>query len=282
MLRTQGDRGIARTNSFQGQPLPKGYPCVTKGFRLLLVVGLASSRLCVAQGDGTAGLGSNEIFARVEKENEVRSRKLRAYSSIRRYSVYKKNKPSDAEIKVKMDYVHPSTKKFQVLAQSGAGWIDRWVFRTLIHAEEEAASEKKRTESAISSANYETKLIGQERSQGRDCYLLELHAKRRDRFLIDGKIWVDKEDYAIVKLAGEPAKSLSFWVTQAHLVREYQKIGEFWLQSNDETNAQVRAVGEYVMKIEYSDYAIKEKDMPFAGKGEPDSLALRAVETGQQ
>ena len=270
------------TSSFQSQVLPTGYRCVTNGFLLLLVVGLASSLLCAAEEHKAAGLGSNEIFARLEKENEVRSRRLRAYSSIRRYSVYKKNKPSDAEIKVKMDYVHPSTKKFQVLSQSGSGWIDRWVFRSLIHAEEEAASEKKRIESAISSANYETKLIGQEWNQGRDCYLLELHPKRRDRFLIDGKIWVDKEDFAIVKLAGEPAKSLSFWVTQAYLVREYQKIGEFWLQSKDETSAQVRVVGEYVMKIEYSDYAIKEKDMPFAGKGEPDSLPLRAAETGQQ
>jgi hypothetical protein len=255
---------------------------VTKGFFLLLIVGSVSSLWCAEQGDGTARLESHEIFARLEKENEVRSRKLRGYSSIRRYSVYKKNKPSDAETKVKMDYVRPSTKKFQVLSQSGAGWIDRWVFRSLIHAEEEAASEKKRTESAISSANYEVKLIGQERSQGRDCYLLELHPKRRDRFLIDGKIWVDKEDFAIVKLAGEPAKSLSFWVTQAYLVREYQKIGEFWLQSKDETNAQVRVVGEYVMKIEYSDYAIKEKDLPLAGKGEPDSLPVRTAETGQQ
>jgi hypothetical protein len=36
------------------------------------------------------------------------------------------------------------------------------------------------------------------------------------------------------------------------------------------------------MKIEYSDYAIKEKDLPLAEKGEPDSLPLRAAETGQQ
>jgi len=255
---------------------------VTKVLVLFLIVSSASSLWSAEPSDGIARLDSNEIFAKLEKENEVRSRKLRGYSSVRRYSVYEKNKPSDAEIKVKMDYVHPSTKKFQVFAQSGAGWIDRWVFRSLIHAEEEAASEKKRTESAISSANYETKLIGQERSQGRDCYLLELHAKRRDRFLIDGKIWVDKEDFAIVKLAGEPAKSFSFWVTQAYLVREYQKIGEFWLQSKDETNAQVRVVGEYVMKIEYSDYAIQEKGLPLAGNGEPDSLPLRAAETGQQ
>lgn len=255
---------------------------MTKASVLLLIISSASSLWCAEPGDGPVRLDGNEIFAKLEKENEVRSRKLRGYSSVRRYSVYEKNKPSDAEIKVKMDYVSPSTKKFQVLSRSGAGWIDRWVFRSLIHAEEEAASEKRRTESAISSANYEVKLIGQERSQGRDCYLLELHPKRRDKFLIDGKIWVDKEDFAIVKLAGEPAKSFSFWVTQAHLVREYKKIDEFWLQSKDETNAQVRVVGEYIMKIEYSDYAIKEKEQALAGKGEADSLPVQAAaERGQ-
>ena len=254
---------------------------MTKAFVLFLIVNSASSLWCAEHSDGTARLDSTEIFAKLEKENEVRSRKLRGYSSIRRYSVYEKNKPSDAEIKVKMDYVSPSTKKFQVLSQSGAGWIDRWVFRSLIHAEEEAASEKRKTESAISSANYEARLVGQERSQGRDCYLLELHPKRRDKFLIDGKIWVDKEDFAIVRLAGEPAKSLSFWVTQARLVREYQKIGEFWLQSKDETNAQIRVAGEYIMKIEYSDYAIKGKEQPLIGKGQPDGLQAQSAETGQ-
>ena len=254
---------------------------MTKAFVLFLIVSSASPLWCAEQEDGTARPKGPEIFARLEKENEARSRKLQKYSSTRRYSVYERNKPSDAEIKVKMDYVNPSTKNFQVLSQSGAGWIDRWVFRSLIHAEQEAASEKRKTESAISSTNYEVTLIGQERTQGRDCYLLELHPKRRDKFLIDGKIWVDKEDFAIVKLAGEPAKSLSFWVTQAHLVREYQKIGEFWLQSKDETNAQIRVVGEYIMKIEYSDYAIKGKEQPLIGKGQPDGLQAQAVDAGQ-
>jgi len=268
-------------SGFYSQLLPKGWPGVTKAFVLFLIVSSTSSLWCAEQKNGTARLEGPEIFARLERENELRSRKLQWYSSIRRYSVYEKNKPLDAEIKVKMDYVSPSTKKFQVLSRSGAGWIDRWVFRSLIHAEEEAASEKRRSESAVNSANYEAKLIGQERSQGRDCYLLELHAKRRDKFLIDGRIWVDKEDFAIVKLAGEPARSLSFWVTQANLVREYQKIGEFWLQSKDETNAQIRVVGEYIMKIEYSDYAIKGKEQPLIGKGQPDGLQAQAVDAGQ-
>ena len=250
-----------------------------KAFVLLLIVTSTASLWCAERAGGTVRLGGDEIFARLEKENEIRTVKLRGYSSIRRYSVYERDKPSDAEIKVKMDYVSPATKNFQVLSQRGAGWIDRWVFRSLIHAEQEAASEKRKSESAISSVNYEAKLIGEEQSQGRDCYLLGLHPKRRDKFLIDGKIWVDKQDFAIVKLEGEPAKSFSLWVKQAHLVREYQRIGEFWLQSKDETNAQIRVVGEYFMKIEYSDYSINGKNQSLAGNGDPGDLQARAPET---
>lgn len=127
--------------------------------------------------------------------------------------------------------------------------------------------------------NYEAKLLGEEHDQGRDCYLLELHPKRRDKFLIEGKIWVDRQDFAIVKLEGEPAKSLSFWVTRAHLVREYQKVGAFWLQLKDETNAQIRVVGEYIMQIEYSYYAINGKNQSVAGKGMPSTLQAQAPET---
>ena len=35
------------------------------------------------------------------------------------------------------------------------------------------------------------------------------------------------------------------------------------------------------MKIEYSDYAIKEKEQPLVGKGQPDGLQAQAAETGQ-
>ncbi len=244
-----------------------------KGLGILFLIMCISAPLpCAERTDGTVLLSANEIFSRLEKENMIRAVKLQSYSSVRRYSVFEKNKPADAEIKVKMDFISPSTKKFQVLSQSGAGWIDRWVFRSLIRAEQEATGEKSKTASAITSANYETRWIGEAQYQGRDCYLLELHPKRRDKFLIEGRIWVDSQDFALVKLEGEPAKSLSFWVTRAHLVREYQKVGEFWLQLKDETHAQIRLGGEYIMQIEYGNYKISGQNQSLAGKGNPSGL----------
>ena len=95
--------------------------------------------------------------------------------------------------------------------------------RSLIHAQQDAAVRENRAGSAITPANYEVKLLGEEQQQGRVCYVLKLQPKRRDKYLIDGKIWVDKQEFAIVILEGEPTRSLSLCVIRAHLVREYQK-----------------------------------------------------------
>src|SRR5262245_24369269 len=224
---------------------------------LLLTVTFRITALAYTDpADGTVLPNAHEIFSRLQKANAIRARRLPSYSSIRSYSVYQKDKPSDAEIKVRMEYVGPSTKNFRILSWSGSGWIQRWVFRSLIRAEQETAGGKSKADGEITSANYEVKWIGEEPRQGHECYLLELHPRRRDKFLVDGKIWVDKQDFAIVTLEGEPAKSLSFWVVRAHLVREYQKVGDFWLQLKDETNAEIRLAGEYVMKINYGDYQL--------------------------
>ena len=66
-------------------------------------------------------------------------------------------------------------------------------------------------------------LLGEEQQWGRECRVLKLQPKRLDKRLIDGKIWVDKQEFAIVILEGEPTRSLSLCVIRAHLVREYQK-----------------------------------------------------------
>ena len=217
---------------------------------------------------GVALLNVTEIFSKLEKNNLFRAERLQSYSSLRRYAVFESGKPSDAEIRVRMDYLAPSTKKFKILSQSGAGWIDRWVFHSLLRAEQDAAVREARAISAIAPANYEASLLGEEPQQGRDCYVLKLQPKRRDKYLIDGKIWVDKQDFAIVKLEGEPARSLSLWVVKAHLVREYQKIGEFWLPLKDATHAQMRLVGEYILQIDYEQYEVNQKAKLLAQAGD--------------
>ena len=85
---------------------------------------------------------------------------------------------------------------------------------------------------------------------------MEAIPKRKDKYLFEGKIWIDAQDYAVVRIEGHPAKRLSFWIERANLVREYQRIDGFWVPQRDETFVQVRLYGKKVLTIDHQDYAV--------------------------
>ena len=80
--------------------------------------------------------------------------------------------------------------------------------------------------------------------------------KRKDKYLFEGKLWIDVQDYSVVRIEGHPAKKLSFWIERADFVRQYQKIDRFWLSQKDQTLVQVRLYGTKVLTIDHQDYVV--------------------------
>ena len=213
----------------------------------------------VGDQPGASSGEASAILERVQQANAVRDAALESYLSTRRYSVFEPGHESDAELVVSMQFVAPSTKTFKTIAAHGVGWIHRRVFGRLMEAEAEAASGQEKTNSAITPVNYAAQLLGHDWLSGRECYLLSLAPRRRDKYLFIGKAWVDKEDFAIARLEGEPAKSPSFWVVRSPFVREYQRVDRFWLPLQDETHTEIRFSGPYVLRIQYADYHFTAK-----------------------
>jgi hypothetical protein len=201
-----------------------------------------------------------EIFAQVERANVIRDAELRAYESTRRYTVLEPGHAPDAELVVSMRFVAPSSKTFGKTSEQGVGWIQKRVFHGLMNAESEASSGKEKADSALSPANYTAQLIGDDHYGGRDCYVLSLQPKRQDKYVLIGKVWIDKGDFAIAKVEGDPVKSPSFWIERAHFTREYQRIGKFWLPALDQTQCRIRLVGEYTLRIKYFDYKVTPRE----------------------
>jgi hypothetical protein len=211
---------------------------------------------------GTPAAGSRDvsaIFERLQAANAVRDAALESYLSTRRYSVFEPGRESDAELLVSMQFVAPSTKTFKTIDVHGVGWIQRRVFGRLMEAEAQAAGGMDKTNSAITPANYEGQLLGTESLSGRECYVLSLAPRRRDKYLFIGKAWIDKQDFAVARVEGEPAKSPSFWIVRAPFVREYQRVERFWLPRQDETRTEIRFAGLYILRIQYADYQINTK-----------------------
>ncbi|MBZ5700130.1 MAG: hypothetical protein LAN18_16465 [Acidobacteriia bacterium] len=150
-----------------------------------------------------------------------------------------------------MEYIAPDKKTFVKISEEGSHLIQRMVLNPLTESEASAAAGKEHHDSSITPANYTFTVLGQEEVGAHHCYVVAALPKREDKYLFEGKIWIDSREFAIVRIAGHPAKKFSFWITRAEFVRQYERIGGFWLSVKDETFVDVRFYGKKILTIEH-------------------------------
>ncbi len=202
------------------------------------------------------GVTENQLFAELEAHNELRKSGLHDYTARRTYQVVDLKGKVHAEEIGRMEFHAPDKKTFVVTSESGSGIVRRMALNQLISSEVEAAAGKEHHDSAISSENYSLELLGEQQIGPHHCLVAQALPKRKDKYLFEGKLWIDVDDYAVVRIEGHPAKRPSFWIQRADFVRQYQKIGDFWLPQRDETVVQVRMYGKKVLTIDHQDYVV--------------------------
>jgi hypothetical protein len=206
------------------------------------------------------GVTADELFAQMTTRNELRNAALRDYAVFRTYQVVDLKGKVHAEAIGRMEYHAPDKKTFVVTSESGSALVRHLALKPLIASEIEAAAGKQHHDSSITPANYILQLLGEQQVGPHHCYVARATPKRRDKYLFEGQIWIDAQDYAIVRIEGQPAKKLSFWIEQADFVREYEKIDEFWLSRRDETFVHVKLYGKKVLTIDHRDYTVNVTD----------------------
>ena len=178
------------------------------------------------------------------------------YTAFRTYQVVDLKGKVHAEEIGRMEYRAPDQKKFVVTSEKGSALVRRLALNALIASEIETTAGKQHHDSAISPANYTLDLLGEQQVGPYRCFVVQAIPKRRDKYLFEGKVWIDVEDYAVVRIEGHPAKKLSFWIQRADFVRQYQKIDSFWLPQRDMTFVEVRLYGKKVLTIDHHDYIV--------------------------
>jgi hypothetical protein len=201
-------------------------------------------------------LTGDDIIARMLELNRLRNEKLQRYSAVRTYVIRNLEGKLAAEAVVRVDYEAPDRKTFNKTSEKGSGIVRHLVFDRLIQSEGETSAGREHHNSAITPANYTFLLEGEEEVGPYHCFVLEATPKRKDKYLFEGKIWIDTEDFAIVKIAGHPAKKPSFWINRADFVRQYQRIDGFWLPYRDETSVEVKLYGRRVFTVDHQQYVI--------------------------
>jgi hypothetical protein len=202
------------------------------------------------------GLTGDDIIAKMIERNRLRNEQLQRYSAVRTYVIRNLEGKLAAQAVVRVEYEAPDKKTFNKTSEKGSGIVRHLVFDRLIQSEGETSAGREHHNSAITAANYKFLLAGEEEVGLYHCFVLEATPKRKDKYLFEGKVWIDVQDFAIVKIAGHPAKKPSFWINRADFVRQYQRIDGFWLPYHDETSVEVKMYGRRVFTVDHQQYVI--------------------------
>ena len=221
----------------------------------LSVLVIVLSAVMVASAQTSIPLPSvNDVVTRMMQFDAQRQSELTGYTATRRYVAV--NKKRRAEMVVRVTCASDGAKQFSIVSEEGSGSIRKHVFYKLLNEETEASGRGTRNSTRLTPENYDFQLIGQETLETGLTYVLAVKPKTANKYLIDGKIWVNAADYAIVRIEGQPAKNPSFWVRSVHFVHTYQKVHQFWLASSTLTTSHILIFGASELTIENSDYAV--------------------------
>lgn len=199
-------------------------------------------------------LSAEEIVRRFDQAEDARDARLKKYTATRRYVLNNKRFHKVGEMLVQVTYRKGEAKSFEILANDSEKDVSGHVFEKLLAAEVEASKRNDGDPSRISIENYELKLLGTEMVDGHQCYVIGLRPKKKNKFLLNGKAWIEANEFALVKLEGRPAENLSFWVGKPFISQTFVKVGEFWLSAQNRSLSDTRLLGESELRIEYSGY----------------------------
>jgi outer membrane lipoprotein-sorting protein len=203
-------------------------------------------------------LTSEEIVTKLVDRNLQRARALSGYQGTRVYRLEYRGFPGSrsAEIVVDVEYRSPGTKEFRIRSEKGSKLVIDRVFKRVMQTEKEALSEENQRRVALNQDNYRFTLAGSETTPTGTSYILSVEPRTDNKLLYRGRIWVDAEDFAVVRIEATPAKNPSFWTKDTKIEQVYSKVGNFWLPASNRSSSDVRLGGHANFVIEYKDYQI--------------------------
>ena len=231
-------------------------------FRLPTLVLLAAVWPCMAQVAALwapAGpLGVKQVVENLTRKNLERAQALRGHRGTRTYRLEYRGFPGGrkAEMIVDVEYEAPGRKEFNIRSTSGSELIVDRVFRKLLQSEKEALEAENQKRTALNGDNYAFTMVGYETSPSGSQYVLAVEPRTKNKYLYRGRIWVDAEDFAVVRIKAQPAKNPSFWTSKTDIEHIYVKVNEFWLPSRNHTLTSVRLGGHADLTIDYGPYRV--------------------------
>jgi len=217
---------------------------------------LPTSSVIAADGPGTLPT-AEEIVRQMAAHDLQRQASIDGYAGMRRYVLENHHFQKRAEMLVQVQGDPDGTKHFEVKSEDGWKAAHKHVLRKMLESETETSRPEMRARARLIPENYDFAVIDTEMVSDRTAYVLAITPKRKEKYLFRGRIWVDAEDYALVRAEGNPAKNPSFWTKGTHFVHVYRKSGPLWFPLSTQSVTEAHVFGTTDVNIEYFDYAPK-------------------------
>jgi hypothetical protein len=235
-------------------------------FLLVTPSGVAATSLPNQEGSDSQVVGPLEplrsgvtgyfIFAELVAHNERQSEALLKYTAVKRHQEIDSRGEMYAEETAHIEYHAPDKKTVVMTSENGWGPNGHFTLDQLIVGEIEANAGGDDGDGSITPANYKLDPLGEQQVGAFHCFVVQAIPRRKGKDLFEGKIWIDVQDYAIVRIEGRPVKRPSFWIAKEEFIRQYQKIEGFWLLQKDETLVHVRLYGTELLTVDHWNYVV--------------------------
>jgi len=205
----------------------------------------------------------NVIVSRMSDAIAENRARVRAYSVVREYKLYgeERQKPK-TELRAKIEFLPPDNKSYNILTSTGG--VGEHVVRKILDHEIDLSRDPATSE--MSAANYNFKLVGIEKRNDRQCYVLEASPRRQDRSLIKGRVWIETSTFHIVHVEGSPTRSPSFWTRDVWLSLDFAEVEGMWLQTATHATARVRLIGAFNLEGRDQSYQLSHGQTAVAAK----------------
>jgi hypothetical protein len=222
--------------------------------RTAVILFLALGPITICRAQEAPILSVDEVIARLVDHNSQRDKLDAGYTGSRHYVLenHRLNKRAEMFVGVKCD--PDGTKHFDVVSEQGWNSANKRVLRKMLESETETSRPQIRPTTSLTSENYRFQMLGNDFLDARPTYVIQVVPKREDKYLFEGRIWVDAEDFALVRVEGKPAKNPSFWTYSVNFVQQYHKSGTFWFPFSTESVTEARIFGKTDVTISYFDY----------------------------
>jgi outer membrane lipoprotein-sorting protein len=203
---------------------------------------------------------NSPVIQGIDAAVKARVDSVAGYTVTEHYAVYRGEDETHtvADMIVKTTYKRETGKSYAVVSESGSEMIRKFGLDSVLASEKDINLPDKVAQSWITSANYNmTPKPGKQQIDGRDCIAVAIDPKRKAPNLISGTIWVDANDFTIVRLEGDSSKAPSIFAGVTHVMRQYANINGFAMATHARAESTTFLYGKTIVKIDYTGYDIQ-------------------------